>query len=331
MDRRTFLAGTGAVLLNLPLAAEAQQPGKVPTIAFIFANAPEAEITGPHPTSRYALAFLDGMRQRGWVDRQNIRIELRTVAGQPDRYPAVAQEVVALHPDLIVLSGSRGTSNVSSISQKIPIVIAGGDLIGTGLVQSLAHPGGTVTGLTDFVSYETGGKRLQLLKEAVPRASHVAVLFPQRVAAAVSEMERAARALNLGLLWVEVPAPERFETAFTEIKRARVGAILLTASPFFSGHRHRIIEFAAKERLPACYVEGIFVESGGLMSYGIDYADIERQAASYVDKILKGTKPADLPIEQPTKFELVINLKTAKALGLTIPPSLLARADEVIQ
>lgn len=315
-------------LLTAPLVAEGQQVGKVPRIAFIFANTPEAEITGPDPTSRYAQSFLDGMRQRGWVDGQNITIELRTVAGQPERYPAVAQEVVALHTDLIVLLGS-GVSKVSSISQKIPIVVVGGDLIGMGLAQSLAHPGGTVTGLTDAVSLEIVGKRLQLLKEAVPRASHVAML--SSVQFDRPEAETAARALNLTLLPVEVPAPEGFATAFTAIKRARVGALLVGGSPFFWGHRHRIIAFAAEERLPACYWDRIFAESGGLMSYGADYADLTRRAASYVDKILRGAKPGNLPIEQPTKFELIINLKTVKALGLTIPQTLLQRADQIIE
>jgi putative tryptophan/tyrosine transport system substrate-binding protein len=314
-------------LLTAPLVAEGQQVGKVPRIAFIFANQPEAEIAGPHPTSRSAQAFLDGMRQRGWVDGQNITIELRTVAGQPERYPAVAQEVVALHPDLIVLLGS-GVSKVISISQKIPIVVVGGDLVGMGLAQSLAHPGGTVTGLTDAVSVEIVGKRLQLLKEAVPRASHVAVLSSLQIR---PEVEAAGRALNLTLLPVDVPAPEGFATAFTAIKRAHVGAILVGGSPFFWGNRHRIIAFAAEERLPACYWDRIFAESGGLMSYGADYADITRRAASYVDKILRGAKPGDLPIEQPTRFELVINTKTAKALGLTIPQSLLLRADQIIE
>jgi putative ABC transport system substrate-binding protein len=328
MDRRTFLAGTGAVLLAAPLVAGAQQPGKVPRIAFIFANTPEAELTGPHPTGRYAQAFLDGLRQRGWVDGQNITIEWRTVAGQPERYPAVAQELVTLHTDLIVLSDARGASKVRSISQKIPIVVAGGDPIGTGLVQSLAHPGGTVTGLTNSAGHELGAKRLQLLKEAVPRASHIAVLSSVPV---TPETEAGARALNITLLPVDVAAPEGFETAFSAIRRARVGAILVGGSPFFWGHRHRIIEFTARERLPAIYWDRIFAESGGLMSYGADWADGDRLAASYVDKILRGAKPSDLPIEQPTKFELVINLKTAKALGLTIPPSLLGRADEIIQ
>jgi putative ABC transport system substrate-binding protein len=317
-------------LLTAPLVAEGQQVGKVPRIAFIFANTPEAEITGPHPTSRSAQAFLDGMRQRGWVDGQNITIELRTVAGQPERYPAVAQEVVALHPDLIVLLGS-GVSKVIGISQKIPIVVVGGDLIGMGLAQSLAHPGGTVTGLTDSVSPEIVGKRLELLKEAVPRASHVAVLLSVPIPRFRPETEAAARALNLTLLPVNVPAPEEFETAFTTIRRARVGAILVGGSPLFWGHRHRIIAFAAEERLPACYWDRIFAESGGLMSYGADYADLTRRAASYVDKILRGAKPGDLPIEQPTKFELIINLKTVKALGLTIPQTLLQRADQIIE
>jgi putative ABC transport system substrate-binding protein len=318
-------------LLTAPLVAEGQQVGKVPRIAFISGNTPVAELTGSHPTSRLARAFLDGMRQRGWVDGQNITIEWRTVAGQPELYPAVLQEVVALNTDLIVLTGSGGLSKVSSISQKIPIVVVGGTIFGAGLAQSLAHPGGTVTGLTIAAGPEIEGKRMQLLKEAVPKAAHVAVPFSSPNYRISPETEAAARALNLTLLPVDVPTPDGFATAFTAIKRARVGAILVGGSPFFWGHRDRIIAFAAEERLPACYWDRIFAESGGLMSYGADYADITRRAAGYVDKILRGAKPGDLPIEQPTKFELVINLKTAKAMGLTIPQSLLLRADQVIE
>jgi putative tryptophan/tyrosine transport system substrate-binding protein len=200
MNRRAFVTGLGA-LLAAPLAAEAQQVRKVPRIAFIWASTPEAEITGPHPTSRYVRAFLEGMRALGWVDGQNIAIEQRTVAGQPERYSALAQELVAAGTDLIVMSGTTGVSKARQVSQQIPIVVAGGPLVESGLAQSLAHPGGTVTGLTDLASRELNAKRLQLLKEAVPRASHVAVLFSVPV---TPETEAAARALNMTLLPVGV-------------------------------------------------------------------------------------------------------------------------------
>jgi putative ABC transport system substrate-binding protein len=328
MNRRGFLGTLVAGLLATPLATEAQQVKKVARIAFIWASSPAAEITGPPSPSRYVRAFLEGMRALGWVDGQNITIEQRTVAGQPERYAAVAQELVAAGTDLIVLSGTTGVSKVRQVSQKIPIVVAGGVFVETGLAQSLAHPGGTVTGLTVSVGRELGAKRLQLLKEAAPRVSHVAVLSQLPP---LPETETAARALNMTLLLVAVAAPEGFEAGFSAIRRARVGGILVAGSDFFWAQRRGIIEFAAREGLPAIYWDCIFAESGGLISYGSDYTDIDRRAASYVDKILRGAKPGDLPIEQPTKFELVLNLRTAKTLGLTIPQSLLLQADEVVQ
>ena len=331
MDRRMFLGALAGGLLAAPVAAQAQPVKKTPRIAFVFAAIPESELAGPSPTNRYARAFLEGMRQLGWVDGQNITIEWRTVAGQPDRYSAVAQELVKLPVDLVVSSSTRGATAMRQASSRIPIVVAGGDLVGDGLALSLAHPGGTVTGLTVSVGPEIAAKRVQLLNEAFPRVSRVAVLFSPPRSNLPDTQEAAARALSLTLVPVEVTAPDGFETAFVSIQRARVGAIILGGSPFFWANRQKILEFAAKENLPAIYWDRIYTESGGLMSYGLDYADIDRRAAGYVDKILKGARPGTLPIEQPTKFELVINLKTAKALGLTIPPSLLLRADEVIQ
>jgi len=211
-------------------------------------------------------------------------------------------------------------------------VIAGGNLVEDGLALSLAHPGGTVTGVTSAAGPEIAGKRVQLVKEACPQVSRVAVFFsPPRSSTLPGTMEEAARTFGLTLAPAEVTAPDGFETAFASIRRAHVDAIVLGGGSFFWANQRKIIDLAAKEHLPAIYWDRIFAESGGLMSYGSDYADMYRRAAIYVDKILRGAKPADLPIEQPTKFELVINLKTAKTLGLTIPPSLLGRADEVIQ
>jgi len=348
MNRRCLCIVVAALYLlpATPLAAEAQQIKKTPRIAFIFLNIPETELARPNPTSRYAQAFLEGMRQLGWIDGQNITIEWRTAAGHPERYPAVAQELVKLPVDVVVTSSITTAIATRQATSRIPIVVAGGDLVEAGLALSLAHPGGTVTGLTAGAGPEIIGKRLQLLKEAFPQVFRVAVLSsPPRsyLLGSTEEAVRAAwmkwnmewredaRTLGLTLAPVEVTAPDGFETAFASIQRARVRAMVLGGSPFFWGHRRKIIEFAAKEHLPAMYWDRIFAESGGLMSYGPDYADLTRRAAIYVDKILKGAKPGTLPIEQPTKFELVINLKTAKALGLTIPPSLLARADQVIQ
>ena len=331
MDRRTFLGTLTAGLLATPLATQAQQAKKTPRIAFIFGSIPEAELAGPNPTSRYARAFLDGMRQLGWVDGQNIAIEWRTAAGQPDRYATLAQELVKLPVDLVVSSGTRPAAAARQASSRIPIVVAGGDIVGDGLALSPAHPGGTVTGLTAFVGPEIAGKRVQLLKEAFPQISRVAVLFSPPSSNRPDTLAAAARALNVALVPVEVATPDAFETAFASIRQAQVGGIVLGGSPFFWGNRQKIIEFAAKENLPAIYWDRIFPESGGLMSYGPDFADIDRRAATYVDKILKGASPGSLPIEQPAKFELVINEKTAKALGSTIAPSFLQRADEVIK
>jgi len=331
MHRRTFLEVLAGAVLATPLATKAQQVKKSPRIGFIFESTPEAELAGPNPRSRYARAFLEGMRELGWIDGQNITIEWRTVEGHPERYAAVAQELVRLPVDVLVTSGTGGAIAMRQASARIPIVVAGGNLVGDGLALSLKHPGGTVTGLTESQSPEIGGKRVQLLKEACPQVSRVAVLFSPPRSNLPGTMEEAARTLGLTLAPAEVKAPDGFETAFASIQRTRVDAIVLGGSPFFWANRRKIIEFAAKENLPAMYWDRIFAESGGLMSYGSDHADIDRRAAIYVDKILKGAKPGTLPIEQPTKFELVINLKTAKALGLTIAPPLMARADEIIQ
>jgi len=331
VDRRTFLGTLTAGLLATPLAAQAQQAKKTSRVAFIFGGIPEAELTGPNPTSRYARAFLEGMRQLGWVDGQNVAFEWRTAAGQPDRFAALAQELVKLPVDVVVSSGTRPAAAMRQASARIPIVVAGGDIVGDGLALSAAHPGGTVTGLTAFVGPEIAGKRVQLLKEASPQISRVAVLFSPPSSNRPDTHEAAARTLNVTLIPVEVATPDAFETAFASIQRAQVGGIVLGGSPFFWGNRQKIIEFAAKENLPAIYWDRIFAESGGLMSYGPDFADIDRRAATYVDKILKGANPGSLPIEQPTKFELVINEKTAKALGSTIAASFLQRADELIK
>ena len=331
MNRRTFLTTLAGALLTTPLAAKAQQVKKSPRVAFIFANTPEAELAPPNPRNRAARAFLEGMHQLGWIDAQNITIEWRTVAGHPERYAAAVQELVKLPADVVVTSGTAGAIAMRQASSSIPIVVAGGNLVEDGLAQSLAHPGGTVTGLTGAASPEIWGKRAQLLKEVCSQVSRAVFFSPPRSRNWSVTLEEAARILGLTLAPAEVTAPDGFEIAFASIRRARVDAIILGYSPFFWANRRKIIEFAANEHLPAMYWDRIYAESGGLMSYGADLADIDGLAAIYVDKILRGAKPADLPIEQPTKYELVINLKTAKALGLTIPPSLLARADEVFQ
>jgi putative ABC transport system substrate-binding protein len=328
VNRRAFISGISLGLLAAPLAAEAQPQRNKPTIALLFAQSPPAGISGPRPTSPSARAFLEGMRELGWVDGQNIAIERRSAEGHPDRYLALAQEMVRLKVDAVVISGVASfVVAARQATQTIPIVMVGlaGDPVELKLVKSLAKPGGNVTGST-FVAGPQFSKRLELLKEAAPAVSRVAFLGSPADSPAESE----ARALNVVILSTPIDAPGGVAGAFATITQKRADALLVAGSSAWTHHRE-IIEFAAAHRLPALYSWSDFPGAGGLMSYGADFADIFRRAASYVSKILKGAKPADLPIEQPTKFELVINLKTAKALGLTIPPSLLQRADQVIE
>jgi putative ABC transport system substrate-binding protein len=332
VDRRAFIGTIAGGLLAAPLAAEAQPTGKVPRIALVFANAPLADITGPRPAQPNARAFLEAMRELGWIDGQNITIERKSAEGRPDRYAGLAQELLRLKLDLIVCPAASLTQSILQATSTIPIVIAGAfaDPVIEGKVKSLARPGGNLTGLTMFSSNTLFGKRLELLKEAVPGISRVAFLgnlyAPAPTTAAV------ARALKLALVPVVIPTPEGLQKGFATIERARVDALFVAdTATFFPAARGALVEFAAKQRLPASYPFDVYVEAGGLMSYGVDFNDIFRRAAIYVDKILKGANPGDLPIEQPTKVNLAINLRTAKALGLTIPPSLLQRADQVIE
>jgi putative tryptophan/tyrosine transport system substrate-binding protein len=332
--RRIGLAVVLAVsLLAAPLAAGAQPAGKQPRIALVFGNAPESELQGPNPRAAYARVFLDKMRELGWVDGKNITIERRSVEGQPNRLPHLAKELVGLHVDVIVLASSaEPILAVKQVVGSIPLVVLGADasrLVRDGLAESIARPKGTVTGFSYLPGPEVLGKRIQLLTETLPKASRVAYVtqalpIPQAAAAA-------AHSLSLILLPIEVATPERFETAFATIQRERVAAIFVGDGWFFQGNIHWFVNFAAQQRLPAFYRDRLFVEQGGLLSYGPDWADLFRRAPIYVDKILRGTKPGDLPIEQPTKFELVINLKTARALGLTIPATILLQADQVIE
>jgi putative tryptophan/tyrosine transport system substrate-binding protein len=315
-------------LVLVPLAAEAQQARKMPKIALVFGNTPEAQMTGPQPTDPYARAFLEGMNELGWVDGRNITIVRKSSEGHPDRRLALAQELVSLKVNLMVVSGNALLEPVRHLTDTIPIVfVAIGDPIGLGIVKSLGRPGGNVTGLTTAASPALLGKQLELLKEAVPKTSRVAYLADVQV----PPPDAAARALSLTLVPVYVDAPDGLQTAFATIRRDRVDAVFVVAGSFLWANRRTIIEFAAKQRLPVIYPFDIYVRDGGLMSYGADLHDLFRRAATYVDKILKGAKPGDLPIEQPTKFDLLINLRTAKVLDLTIPQSLLLRADHVIE
>jgi putative tryptophan/tyrosine transport system substrate-binding protein len=324
MERRTFLGTVGLCVLAAPLAAEGQQ-----------AKAPRGGLLGlgSAESSPFFEALRQGLRERGWVEGQNIAFEDRTRVGHSSRMPDVAAELVRLRVDVIVAWGTTTALAARKATGTIPIVTAAGSPVEMGLAASLARPGGNVTGLT---TNERGliGKRIELLKEALPRLARVAVLWnPESRTEPLSlrDAEAAARSLGLQVRPAEVRGPEDLEKAFASIVHERPEALALLASNMFLAHRARIVELAARHRLPATFSERSFVEAGGLMSYGPDQKAIFRQLANYVDRILKGAKPGDLPIEQPTKFELVISLKTAKALGLTIPQSLLGRADEVIQ
>jgi ABC-type uncharacterized transport system substrate-binding protein len=329
MDRRMFLAGTGAVLLTAPLAAEAQQVGRLPRIGVLATRtAGDARLEG----------LLQGLRDLGYVEGRNLLIEYRDAEGKTERFPALAAELVSLKCDVIVTTG--GTLAAQAAKQattSLPIVFASvGDAVAEGLVTSLARPGGNVTGLT-VAATELVSKSLEVIKQAVPGVNRVAMLFKPDAMPDSAKKDRlkaadvAARALGVRLQIVEARGAEDFDRAFSEMTRARADALAVPAINLFNLERRRLVNLAAQNRLPAVYPNRDFVDAGGLMSYGPNLADMARRAATYVDKILKGAKPGDLPVELPTTFELVINLKTAKALGLTIPPALLGRADEVIQ
>jgi ABC-type uncharacterized transport system substrate-binding protein len=332
MERRTFLAGTGAMLLAAPFAAEAQQAGKIPRIGYLVLGPLDA------PESRTLLdAFRQGLRERGYVEGENIVIEYRPADGKIERLPALASELVRLNVDLIVAGNTLLARAARQATTTIPIVAgAMGDPVRDGLVASLSRPGGNITGLT-FLGPELLPKRLGLLKEGLPKISRVAVLwhpsaFGERtMSEMLKEMEAATQTLRVELRIVEVRGPDEIDGAFSAMARERADSLFQGPSAMLFAERRRIVALAAKHRLPSMFNAREFVELGGLMAYGANLADLTRRAVTYVDKILKGAKPGDLPIEQPTKFELIINLKTAKALGLTIPSSLLARADEIIQ
>lgn len=318
-----------ALSLSLaPFAAKAQQAEKVYRVGYLGAG---SALSNP----RVLEAFRHGLHERGWVERQNIVIEYRWADGRFDRLRDLAAELVRLNVDVIAAAPAPAALAAKSATRTIPIVfIAVSDPVGQGLVPSLAHPGGNVTGLTYAVGSEIFGKDLELLKEMVPRVRRVAVLtnpanpsYPRTV----SSVKAAARSLGLQLLLLGARGPEELDAVFTTMARERAGALFVVTDSAFIPHRARIVDLAAKNRLPSIFAQREDAEAGGLMSYGPDLSDLFRRAATYVDKILQGTMPSDLPIEQPTKFNLVINLKTAKALELTVPESLLLRADQVIE
>jgi ABC-type uncharacterized transport system substrate-binding protein len=317
-----------ALPLTSSVSAEAQQAKKIPRIGYLIGAS----------TSSYAAraeAFRQGLREFGYVEGKNISFEYRYAEGkQQDRYPEFLAELVHLKVDVIVTGGGGGaTRSAKGATVTIPIVMAmDNDPVGQGFVASLARPGGNITGLSTLAP-EISGKRLELLKEIIPKLSRVVVLGTSTGAAATSlkEVERAAGALKMKLQYLDVLSPKDIETAFREASKGRAEAVLVLPGPVFGPRRKQLADVAAKSRLPAIYPFPEFVEAGGLMSYSANITDLFRRAATYVDKILKGRKPADLPVEQPTKFELIINLKAAKQIGLTIPPNVLVRADRVIK
>ncbi len=327
IQRRNFLIIAGALLVAPRV--DAQQAAGIARIGFL----------GNSPTALGHLrdAFVQGLRDLGYVERRNLIIEYRFAEGKLDRFPALAAELVALKVEVIVAPPTPAAEAAKQATKTIPIVFAGvGDPVASGLVTSLARPGGNVTGLSGL-SPELVGKCLEQLKQAVPGISRVAVLWhPGGQSESVQkemqkEAEVAARALAIRLQFVTAPGTAEFDRAFHDMTVARADAVTVLPSNMFNNERKRLVSLATKNRLPAVFQFREYVDAGGLMSYGASLADLNRRAATYVDKILKGAKPSDLPVEQPTKFELVININTAKALGLTIPQSVLLRADEVIQ
>jgi ABC-type uncharacterized transport system substrate-binding protein len=316
------------VLLAVGLIADAQQPKKVPRIGILH-GASASSVAARNE------AFREGLRELGYVEGKNIVIEWRYAEGKADRLPGLAAELVGLKVDIIVTTGPIVTRAAKEATSTIPIVMTNeGDPVGTGFVASLARPGGNITGLSTLAP-ELSGKRLELLKEIIPQLSRVAVFGTSTLpdnAQRLREVELAATAFGVKLQYLDVLGPKDIETAFRAAVKGRADAMLWqVAGGVANAHRTQILELAVKSRLPAIYHNSAYVDAGGLMTYSPSATDLDRRAATYVDKILKGAKPADLPVEQPKKFEFIINLKTAKQIGLTIPPNVLARADRVIR
>jgi putative tryptophan/tyrosine transport system substrate-binding protein len=333
MMRAMRKVGVFSILfVTVPLAvaviAEAQQQAKLPKIGWLDSG---PSVRG----TRLGELFLRRLSELGYVEGKNITIEYRSADDKLDRLPALVGELVRLNVDALVTSTTPGAIAAKNATKTIPIVfiLLAADPVAAGLIDSLARPGGNITGLTNIAA-ELGGKRLELLKETVPKLTRVALLWdPQNSGSAQAwkESQLPARELGLQLYSMEVSSADKFEGAFNDAIKARNAALAVTPMILATSNRKQVVELAAKTRLPAIYARDEFVESGGLMSYGTDLDEHYRRAATYVDKILKGTKPVDLPVEQPTKFEFIINLKAAKQIGLTIPPNVLARADRVIK
>jgi len=329
MKRRKFITLLGGAAAAWPLAARAQQGGRMRRVGVL------QNLASDDPAEQARLmAFGQGLQELGWTIGQNVRIENRWSAGDPDRIRRNTEEMVALAPDVILASGNAGVAPLLQATRTVPVVfVIVPDPVGAGFVDSLARPGGNATG---FIAYEYGlsGKWLEVLKEIAPGVTRAAVIRDPALASGPGQfaaIQSIAPSLGVEVSPVNVRDAGEIERAITAFAHSPNGGLIVTGSALVGIHRHLIIALAARHKLPAVYVERTYVAAGGLISYGSDFLDQYRRAASYVDRILKGEKPADLPVQQPTKYELVINLKTAKALGLDIPPTLLARADEVIE
>jgi putative ABC transport system substrate-binding protein len=330
MNRRTAIRRLATFFLTTASCAEPEQPKKVPRIGYLSGADPATDFTR-------AEAIRLGLRERGYIDGQNIAIEYRYAEGKPDRYPELLSELVRLKVDIIVVSGGTPAVRAAMNATKtIPIVMTGQgiDAVEAGLVESLARPGGNVTGMTNFTR-GLAGKRLELLKEAVLKSARIAVLYnpasPGGARAVKEDLPEVARALKLTIQPWEVRDADDFERVFAALNKQRPNGLLVHGSPLMYANGKRIVSFALKSRLPSMFGRGEDVEVGGLMYYGVDEKDNFRRVAYFVDRILKGAKPADLPVEQPMRFEFIINLRTANQIGLTIPPDLLARATKIIR
>jgi putative tryptophan/tyrosine transport system substrate-binding protein len=314
-------------VLITPSATQAQQIAHVPRVGYLGTSSASLE-------PELVRAFREGLRDRGYVEGQNLLIEYRWAEGNDQRFPDLVADLVKLKVDLILTAGTPAALAAKRATQTIPIIMAvAGDAVGTGLVSSLARPGGNLTGLTAMVP-DLEGKRLEILREVFPKLAKLVVLLNSANSLTAIQWEQtkiSAKALGIQLQPIEVQQRDDFKNAFARVARQRPDAITMVADRFMLAHRTLIVDFVAKTRLPAMYPYRDFVVAGGLMSYAPSYEDLFRRSATYVDKILRGAKPSDLPIEQPTKFELLVNLKAAKALGVVIPPSILLRADQVVE
>jgi putative ABC transport system substrate-binding protein len=326
MRRREFFGLVGSAAVTWPLAARAQQPAKLPTIGFLGGQTPKAQ-------SQWVAAFVQRLRELGWFEGRNVVIEYRWAEGRIERSAEIAAEIVRLKVDVIVTAGTTTVVAAKQATSIIPIVFAAaGDPVGTGLVESLSRPGGNVTGLSNQAT-DLAGKQVELLREVVPNLRRLAILANAGAPNAlleITEVQAAARGLGIEVMTFEIRRAEDIASAF-EALAGRADALYVVIDPLINTNRIRINALALSARLPTIHGFREYVEAGGLMSYGPSFSDLYRRAGDYVDRILRGAKPADLPVEQPTKFELIINLKTAKALGLNLPSSFLLRADEVIE